>query len=58
MIFINFSFESLKDSIYGSRNLAKKMESTSFPQQNRDGTTELHRMVSVISIGLVSNIAA
>lgn len=37
---------SATDSLYGSRNLAARMERTLYPQNNEDGTNELHRMVS------------
>jgi hypothetical protein len=36
------------DSIYGARHLAAKWEQNAYPKDNRDGTNQLHRMVSGI----------
>jgi len=39
-----------EDSIYGARHLAAKWEQTAYPQGNRDGTNQLHRMVRGIYV--------
>lgn len=42
-----------KDSLYGSRNLAKKWNSLQYPANNRDGTNFLHRMDLLVLLDLL-----
>jgi len=36
------------DSIYGARHLAAKWAQSAYPEDNTDGTNQLHRIVSSI----------